>query len=324
MPRLKAILLSLATLCAPAAALAQSANPAVPGTINYVEGSASIDGQPLNNQSVGTAVLQPGQTVETANGKVEVLLTPGVFLRLDDDSSVKMVSPSLTNTQVKLDRGRAALEVDEIRSQNNIQVLEANLAARVVKKGLYEFDSSSEMVRVYKGQAEVFEDHGDQAKPIKVKGDHQLASSAGVKPASFDAKSTEDDLYNWSSLRSQYLAEANATLASQYAGYEGFAPGWYWDPALWSYTWLPGAGMFWNPFGWGFYSPTYVYEFGPPAFHVYRGGYGWHGFHGEPIHGGFSGPRPGNVHPPVIAPRPGGFGGGFHGGMAGGFPGGRR
>ena len=54
MPRLKAILLSLATTCAPVA-LAQTANPAVPGTINYVEGSASIGGQPLNQQSVGYA-----------------------------------------------------------------------------------------------------------------------------------------------------------------------------------------------------------------------------------------------------------------------------
>ena len=66
MPRLKAILLSLATLCAPVA-LAQTANPAVPGTINYVEGSASINGRPLNQQSVGYAQLQPGQV--SANSK---------------------------------------------------------------------------------------------------------------------------------------------------------------------------------------------------------------------------------------------------------------
>ena len=113
MPRLKAVLLSLATLCAPVA-LAQSANPAVPGTVNYVEGSASINGRALNQQSVGYAQLEPGQVLQTTNGRAELLLTPGVFLRVGENSAVRMISPNLLNTQVALDRGRADIEVDEI------------------------------------------------------------------------------------------------------------------------------------------------------------------------------------------------------------------
>jgi len=93
MPRLKALLLSLATLCAPVA-LAQSANPAVPGTINYIEGSASIDGRVLNQKSVGSVSLEPGQLLQTANGRVEVLLTPGVFLRMGENSALKLISPT--------------------------------------------------------------------------------------------------------------------------------------------------------------------------------------------------------------------------------------
>src|SRR5579863_3130427 len=54
--------------------------PAGPGSINYVEGQASLDGQPLSSQSVGSAQMQAGQTLTTQpGGKVEVLLTPGVF-----------------------------------------------------------------------------------------------------------------------------------------------------------------------------------------------------------------------------------------------------
>ena len=54
MPRLKAFyLLSLATLLAPALVLGQSANPAVPGTLNYVEGQVSINGQVVNELSSG-------------------------------------------------------------------------------------------------------------------------------------------------------------------------------------------------------------------------------------------------------------------------------
>jgi hypothetical protein len=97
-----------------------AAQPAQPGTVNYVEGTASLDGQTLNNKDVGNITLEPGQELNTATGKAEILLTPGVFLRVDDNSAVKMVSPNLTLTQVDLERGRAAVEVDEIHDQNNL------------------------------------------------------------------------------------------------------------------------------------------------------------------------------------------------------------
>jgi hypothetical protein len=81
--------------------------PANPGTVNYVEGSALLDGTALNRNDVGRAYLQPGEVLSTEKGKAEVLLTPGVFLRLDENSAVKMISPDLTNTQVEVDQGRA-------------------------------------------------------------------------------------------------------------------------------------------------------------------------------------------------------------------------
>jgi uncharacterized membrane protein YgcG len=292
MPRLKVILLSLATMCAPVA-LAQTANPAVPGTINYVEGSASIDGRALNQQSVGSAQLEPGQVLQTATGRVELLLTPGVFLRLGENSAVRMVSPSLLNTQVELARGRADIEVDEIHPANNLQVVEGVSSTRLLKNGLYAFDADKGSVRVLKGEAELQEGSGDGQKLVKVKGDHQVASTANasVQSVSFDRKQAEDSLYNWSSLRSQYLAEANINLASTYASYGGMSPGWYWDAAFWGYTWLPGDGYLWSPFGWGFYSPRYIY-YGGPVFYGNRG-YGGYvqtrnagAFQGEGFSGG--------------------------------------
>jgi hypothetical protein len=300
MPRLKAILLSLATLCAPAA-LAQTANPAVPGTINYVEGSASIEGRALNQQSVGSAQLEPGQVLQTANGRAEVLLTPGVFLRVGENSAVRMVSPNLLDTQVELDRGRADIEVDEIHPTNNIQVAQAGTNTRLLKDGLYAFDADKNTVGVFKGEAELLQRNGDGQKQIKLKGDHQveLAANESLKSVSFDKNQAEDALYNWSSLRSRYLAEANIGLASAYAGYGVMAPGWYWDAAFWGYTWLPGNGLLWSPFGWGFYSPRYIY-YGGPVSYGYRGYTGRSYVQSRPE--GFSG---GGVHA---------MGGGFHGG----------
>jgi hypothetical protein len=301
MPRLKAILLSLATMCAPVA-LAQTANPAVPGTVNYVEGLASIEGQPLNQRSVGSAQLEPGQVLQTANGRAELLLTPGVFLRVGENSAVRMVSPNLLNTQVEVDRGQADIEVDEIHPHNNIQVSEGRANTRLLKDGLYAFDAGNNTVRVFKGEAELLQQNSAGQKELKLKGDHQvqLAANESVRSVSFDRNQAEDALYSWSSLRSQYLAEANLNLASEYAGYGPYAPGWYWYPGFLGYTWLPGDGLLWSPFGWGFYSPRYIY-YGGPIYHGGRGGYVGRAYV-QSRGGGFDG---GGVHA---------MGGGFHGG----------
>jgi hypothetical protein len=68
----------LATLSFSASGQNPNTRPARPGTINYVEGQASVDGQPLSPNSVGSAELEKGQVLTTQAGKVEVLLTPGV------------------------------------------------------------------------------------------------------------------------------------------------------------------------------------------------------------------------------------------------------
>ncbi len=74
-----------------------------------------------------------GQVLRTDIGKAEVLLTPGVFLRLGDHSAVKMISPDLTRTQVEVVQGRVAVEVDEIHPQNNLQVVVAGVPTQLMK-----------------------------------------------------------------------------------------------------------------------------------------------------------------------------------------------
>jgi hypothetical protein len=310
MPRFKALtfMLSLATLGA--TAFGQNANSASPGTLNYIEGQASIEGRPLSSQSVGNTTLQAGQVLATANGKAEILLTPGIFLRLGNDSTVQMVSTDLTHTEVKLEQGRANVEVDQIYPQNTVLVDLKSGQTQLLKNGLYAFDAGNSTVRVFDGKAAVRPGADPQAnvKPVDVKGGHQLALNGELlKPQGFNKDQAEaDPFYKWSSLRSQYLGEANLTLAEQYAAYPGFYPGWYWAGGPFGYTWLPGDGLFWSPFGYGFYSPYYIRGGG----FIYGGGYG-RGFYGR---GGNAGGYRGGVARAE--------GGGFHGGGGGGFHGG--
>jgi len=101
----------IAALSVPAWSANSDKRSAMPGTLNYVEGQASIGNQTLDSKAIGSVELQAGQILTTENGKAEVLLTPGVFLRLGSNSSVKMISPDLTNTQLALNQGEAMLEV---------------------------------------------------------------------------------------------------------------------------------------------------------------------------------------------------------------------
>jgi len=127
-----------------------------------------------------------------------------------------------------------------------------------------------------------------------------------------------------------------------------YAAGWDWDPYFGCYTYIPGDGIFYSPFGWGFYSPFFVggAPFGyyghfhhhfDPDWHRWGGGdrdhyfaHNDHGFYHGPggyghsgvYHGANGGPHGGIGH--------GGGehygGGGFHGGggshSGGGFHGG--
>jgi hypothetical protein len=271
-------ILSLATLFAPA--FGQDAHPAGPGTLNYVEGNASVDGRAVTPQSVGSVTLDAGGTVATANGKVEVLLTPGVFLRMGDDSTVQMISPKLTHTEVQVLRGRVQVEVNQLYPQNNLQIDGSNGQALLLKPGLYELNADNSTLRVFDGKAAAFRGNvsdGD-AKAVVVKDGRQLNFAGDVKPQKFD-KDTKDELYKWGSLRSQYLGNANESLAEQYAGNYGAGPyygnGWLWSSGLYGYTWLPGGGAYMSPFGYGFYSPYYLYGGG-----YYGGGYGRGGYYG--------------------------------------------
>jgi hypothetical protein len=122
-------------------------------------------------------------------------------------------------------------------------------------------------------------------------------AAGNLKTKEFHKKQFEQtDLYRWSSLRSSYLAEANVDEARYYmnSGYNGYygpgwiGAGWYWDPWFGAYTFIPGNGIFYSPFGWGFFAPPVVFR--APIFFV-----------GPPVVHRFSP----NFRPPVVAARPG-------------------
>jgi hypothetical protein len=264
---------------------------ASPGAVNYVEGQATLDGQPLAAQSVA----RPNQAIATANGYVEVLLTPGAFLRIGHNSEARLMSAGLAGVTLQVDRGSAMVEVADLVDGSMLTVDMAGATTAIQKKGLYSFDAAQHSVRVLDGKAEVRNAAGE----ITLKKGNQvlLASDQPLKKQNFETKVAEHEpLYVWSRVRSEQQAQANFNAANSLAASAWSGPGWYWDPYWSSYAFLPYSG-FYSPFGFGFY--------GYPG--IWRGGYGY-GYRGGRYYGHVSGNFRG--------------GGGFHGGHAGGHAGG--
>lgn len=341
---IKPVLLVLAAASLVALPAAAASN-AIPGSLNYVEGQVSVNGQPVTAKSVGSVNVESGQNVETSQGRVEILLTPGVFLRIGDDSSVRMISPNLEDTSVQLLHGEAIVEATQVFKDNNIQVELGNTSTRLTKEGLFDFDANTGLVRVFDGKATVLEND----RQIKLKKGHELALGGPLKAAKathFDTKKAagSDQLYAFSNLRSEYLAQASIQSAQNIydAGGAWGGPGWYWNPWWDMYSFIPGDGIWFSPFGWPYFSPWLAYE---APWYGYGYGYGFY-----PYGRGFVGRRPmlptgglrsrgfgathvgGGVAGRGFGGR-GGFGGGgfagrgfggggFHGGFGGGMRGG--
>lgn len=179
-----------------------------------------------------------------------------------------------------------------------------NAATRTEKKGIYEFRTVQPGMAVYDGKAVVqVDDHTVDA----YKGDAVDFNAKKLKTKDFSRK-RKDDLYAWSELRSQYMAQANASTAEAVVAnnpYWWYGTGWYWNPWFDSWAFVPGYGFFGSPFGgFGFYSPAFWHSNAP---YYGFGRYGAGVLHRGPGFGGFrGGMSPGFAR--------GGFGGGHFGG----------
>ena len=330
MPRLKAtlVLLSLATALVPAT-YAQSTNGAVPGSLNFVQGQANIDGRPIQTNTDSTGKLRQlhaGETLATANGSADILLAPGALLRIGNDSTVRMVAEDANRSEVRLEQGIANVSVNVVRHDDLLLVDLQNGQTQVLSRGLYTFNTATDTVRVFNGEADIFPgaDTSSNIKPVKLKEGHELILGGDrAKPASFDREFADNDLLSWTGPKESQAALADATVMHNANGYSsaGYYPGgygFYGGPYAFANPYI-GYGY---PYGWGPYGfygyPFFGVGFGfwgggfyrGPVFRggsgIYRGGYG----------AGFRGGYAGHAYAGGHSFAGGGFGG-FHGGGGG-------
>jgi len=307
------------------------------GGINAITGEAKVHsrGESDWQQLSITDDLEAGDSVRTAfNGRVEILLNPGSYLRLGGDSEVELSNNSLENLEVRLLRGTAIVEAtgaDDIDLNINISTPHTKLA--IVRQGLYRLnvvpENATELI-VRKGRVILSDSH------TKVKGGNKVvfnATNVSVAKLTKEEKKVEEDVDVWSKDRGKMLAKANSRINDQMIN-SAFANFTDWDPfssrrlGLWffnvhsrCYTFLPfyyGLGSPYGSYNTSVYYPSAYY---PPRYPTNAGGNqpqvgsngGNGGGHTYPSNGGGNGGggnRPTPPPTPSIAPPSGGFGGG--------------
>src|SRR5579871_6851989 len=227
-------------------ASAQSVISAKSGIIHYVEGRVFLNDQLVESKFGEFPDIKENQQVRTEEGRVEILLTPGVFLRLGEHSAIRMITNRLIDTRVDFLAGEALVEADEILKDNAVTIVYKDYSVGLEKKGVYRFDADSARLRVYDGMALVQGGEKDQ----EVKDGRELTMSGAMQMASFDKKKDVDELYLWGAHRSEYISMANVSAAKTVAD-----SGSYWGASSWYFN------PYYNPFGYTFWSPYNVYGF---------------------------------------------------------------
>jgi hypothetical protein len=274
------------------------------GGVNHVEGEVNIarltgkSGRLMKGDSVDV-----GDRVSTGtNGRAEILLNPGSYLRIAGDSEFEFKTTALEDLRLKLNKGNAIFEVF---ATNDFRVaVEAPKAKMdLIESGIYRIDVLSDgtsRLEVWKGKAEV--------DGTKVKSGRFATSGEGaVAAAKFD-RDEKDEFELWSRGRAKDLAKSNSdlrdrdmrtALMSSFLGggwnaYDSFGL-WVYNRRQGRYCFLPFGWGWSSPYGFGFGADIWYYRlpqvvFNPPP---YSGGAPGGG--GDPVNGDV---RPGRRPPP--------------------------
>ncbi len=183
------------------------------GLVNYHEGSVFVDDQPLDQKFGTFSSLKEGSTMRTEKGRVEILLTPGVFLRLDENSAVRMVSNALTDTRVEFLRGAAILDSNAATPGNSLVLVYKTYQLRFPKPGVYRLDSEPEVFETYTGEAEI-SSAGQPAKTIDES--HQFFFGIGAETNKY-GDGAVDNFSEWARNRAETIAADNRAAAQSTA-----------------------------------------------------------------------------------------------------------
>ncbi|MDQ3667066.1 MAG: FecR domain-containing protein [Acidobacteriota bacterium] len=252
------------------------------GGINAVSGRTGVQPQGGSEWELLTIKdnLEAGDMVKTGiDGRVEMLLNPGAYLRVGENSEFELIDNSLENLEVHLIRGTAIVEATGTENTElMINITTPHTKMAIVRRGLYRVNvvpgDATELI-VRKGRVLLSDSR------TNVKGGRKLIFSGHTfSMAKLEKADKErDSIENWSKERAETVAKANRRISARdlnmaLASFSdrwsrGFFSGssgvWVFNPRFQCYTFLPyyfGWGSWGSPYGGSYSNSFYGYGYG--------------------------------------------------------------
>jgi hypothetical protein len=235
------------------AASGQSVRSTHSGLLYFFDGYVFIGEEQLQQRFGRFHEIGEGSVLRTELGRAEVLLTPGVFLRVDENSAIRMLSNSLSDTRIELLRGSAIVEVSHEAANPRDSLVYKDWQVRVREDSVARIDSAPAQLRVLSGTAEISTEGASGIVTVRRGEVLTFASVLIAEQATIPAA----DAFNiWAMNRSSVVSEDNSIA-------EGITD----DPdqidtsgaALGSFSYFPQTGIaslgITYPYGLSFWSP---------------------------------------------------------------------
>ena len=204
---------------------AQDVVSASSGVLQYFEGAVLLDDKPVEHKVAVFPSLKNGSVVRTGKGRAELLLTPGVYLRIDENSTFRMKSNSLVDTLLEVVVGRAILDNLNAAPSYRVALVFNDSTIRFPKPGVYRIDSELGELEPYTGEAEIaHRDFTSKTVSTMVDASHIYYFNLGMTTAKFGEGAT-DEFYDWAHNRSELIADQNQMASAQQAEADDADPG---------------------------------------------------------------------------------------------------
>jgi hypothetical protein len=237
------------------------------GLIQLTDGSVFLDDERLEQRAAKFDQMKEGSELRTQDGRAEVLLTPGTFLRIGSDSAIRMVSNRLVDTRVRLLNGAAIVDAADGSPNSAVTIIYSDYVVRIGQQGRYRFETNPPELKVDAGEAKVLLD----GRSLAVRAGYVLPFSAELVARRFDHGAV-DDLDDWSKSRNDSISRNNLDAANT-ADLSGVIDDWQNDRA--AYLQAMGMSSYIPPLPLSAYNPTIGSSLlGVTPFGLYGLGYG--------------------------------------------------
>jgi hypothetical protein len=207
------------------------------GLVNHVQGTANVAEMEM------ARAQRPIRT--GTDGYAEILLSPGSFLRLGEDSEAIINDADLSHVVVTLTRGPAVIEVIEISKFAPLTITTGNLTTKIVSDGIYRFADGVATVIQGKLQTEDGKLTYEKGWQVFFQDSYRARKTSKIPVNGLDV---------YSEARSAVNARINMSLAAAMQGPvdSGIYDFWLYSSEYDSYSFIP-RGIFRSPYGHKYY-----------------------------------------------------------------------